>query len=99
MGRLHCLLPWWEDAAVDFMTSGGYNVASQIKMVFPGSITSLWMLYKLFNMIKYFKNPPISGTTVHSFLFFLTRFGFQIYLSGKAENTHNLGGERPHYQQ
>ncbi|KAK2380786.1 alpha/beta-Hydrolases superfamily protein [Trifolium repens] len=33
IGRLHCLLPWWEDAAVDFMISGGYNVASQIKMV------------------------------------------------------------------
>ncbi|CAL0312196.1 unnamed protein product [Lupinus luteus] len=33
IGRLHCLLPWWEDATVDFMTSGGYNVASQIKKV------------------------------------------------------------------
>ncbi|KAL5163210.1 hypothetical protein HKD37_07G020152 [Glycine soja] len=31
IGRLHCLLPWWEDATVDFMTGGGYNVASQIK--------------------------------------------------------------------
>ncbi|KAI9124883.1 hypothetical protein K1719_004210 [Acacia pycnantha] len=30
VGRLHCLLPWWEDATVDFMISGGYNVASQI---------------------------------------------------------------------
>ncbi|KAL9276740.1 hypothetical protein ACSQ67_025753 [Phaseolus vulgaris] len=33
VGRLHCLLPWWEDATVDFMTSGGYNVVSQIKKV------------------------------------------------------------------
>ncbi|XP_054823702.1 alpha/beta hydrolase domain-containing protein VTE7-like isoform X2 [Prosopis cineraria] len=33
VGRLHCLLPWWEDATVDFMTSGGYNVASQIGKV------------------------------------------------------------------
>ncbi|XP_027347351.1 uncharacterized protein LOC113858797 isoform X2 [Abrus precatorius] len=33
VGRLHCLLPWWDDATVDFMTSGGYNVASQIKKV------------------------------------------------------------------
>lgn len=33
MGRLHCLLPWWEDATVDFMASGGYNVSSQIKKV------------------------------------------------------------------
>ncbi|XP_027920981.1 uncharacterized protein LOC114179002 isoform X2 [Vigna unguiculata] len=33
VGRLHCLFPWWEDATVDFMTSGGYNVVSQIKKV------------------------------------------------------------------
>ncbi|KAK7317937.1 hypothetical protein RJT34_02579 [Clitoria ternatea] len=33
IGRLHCLLPWWEDATVDFMNSGGYNVASQIEKV------------------------------------------------------------------
>lgn len=30
VGRLHCLLPWWEEATVDFMISGGYNVVSQI---------------------------------------------------------------------
>ncbi|KAG9138394.1 hypothetical protein Leryth_001576 [Lithospermum erythrorhizon] len=30
IGRLHCLLPWWEDATVDFMISGGYNVISKI---------------------------------------------------------------------
>lgn len=33
IGRLHCLLPWWEDATVDFMSSGGYNVSTQIKQV------------------------------------------------------------------
>jgi hypothetical protein len=33
IGRLHCLLPWWEDATVDFMVSGGYNVLSKIKQV------------------------------------------------------------------
>ncbi|KAF8408202.1 hypothetical protein HHK36_007345 [Tetracentron sinense] len=33
VGRLHCLLPWWEDATVDFMISGGYNVCTQIKQV------------------------------------------------------------------
>ncbi|KAK9277435.1 hypothetical protein L1049_006978 [Liquidambar formosana] len=33
VGRLHCLLPWWEDATVDFMISGGYNVSSHIKQV------------------------------------------------------------------
>ncbi|KAL9246329.1 hypothetical protein vseg_019876 [Gypsophila vaccaria] len=33
IGRLHCLYPWWEDASVDFMTSGGYNVVSLIRQV------------------------------------------------------------------
>ncbi|KAK4766971.1 hypothetical protein SAY86_014722 [Trapa natans] len=33
VGRLHCLLPWWKDATVNFMRSGGYNVISQIKEV------------------------------------------------------------------
>lgn len=33
IGRLHCLLPWWENATVSFMLSGGYNVSSQIKKV------------------------------------------------------------------
>ncbi|KAF6134661.1 hypothetical protein GIB67_002062 [Kingdonia uniflora] len=31
VGRLHCLLPWWEDATVNFMVSGGYNVGEQIE--------------------------------------------------------------------
>ncbi|XP_048501845.1 alpha/beta hydrolase domain-containing protein VTE7 isoform X2 [Beta vulgaris subsp. vulgaris] len=33
IGRLHCLYPWWEDAAVNFMTSGGYNVVPLINQV------------------------------------------------------------------
>ncbi|XP_055809939.1 alpha/beta hydrolase domain-containing protein VTE7-like isoform X2 [Solanum dulcamara] len=33
IGRLHCSLPWWEDALVNFMISGGYNVISQIEHV------------------------------------------------------------------
>uniref|UniRef100_A0A0E0AMC2 AB hydrolase-1 domain-containing protein n=1 Tax=Oryza glumipatula TaxID=40148 RepID=A0A0E0AMC2_9ORYZ len=33
IGRLHCLLPWWEDALVDFMMNGGYNVLNQINQV------------------------------------------------------------------
>ncbi|KAK4376600.1 hypothetical protein RND71_002896 [Anisodus tanguticus] len=33
IGRLHCLLPWWEDALVNFMISGGYNVIAQIENV------------------------------------------------------------------
>lgn len=34
IGRLHCLLPWWADATVDFMTSGGYNVSAQLGQVY-----------------------------------------------------------------
>ncbi|KAJ6810819.1 uncharacterized protein M6B38_104820 [Iris pallida] len=33
VGRLHCLLPWWEDATIEFMVSGGYNVCDQIKQI------------------------------------------------------------------
>ncbi|XAR51665.1 2-hydroxy-6-oxonona-2,4-dienedioate hydrolase [Bertholletia excelsa] len=33
VGRLHCLLPWWEEATVNYMLSGGYNVVTQIKQV------------------------------------------------------------------
>ncbi|XP_052172000.1 uncharacterized protein LOC127787949 isoform X3 [Diospyros lotus] len=33
VGRLHCLLPWWEEASVAFMNSGGYNVISLIEKV------------------------------------------------------------------
>ncbi|KAL2542890.1 alpha/beta-Hydrolases superfamily protein [Abeliophyllum distichum] len=33
IGRLHCLLPWWEDATVDFMICGGYNVSGDIEHV------------------------------------------------------------------
>ncbi|TYI51574.1 hypothetical protein E1A91_D12G185700v1 [Gossypium mustelinum] len=33
IGKLHCLYPWWEDATVSFMISGGYNVSRQIDQV------------------------------------------------------------------
>ncbi|KAA8532904.1 hypothetical protein F0562_032979 [Nyssa sinensis] len=33
VGRLHCLLPWWDDATVNFMNSGGYNVSALIEQV------------------------------------------------------------------
>lgn len=33
VGQLHCLLPWWKDAMVSFMQSGGYNVGGKIKQV------------------------------------------------------------------
>ncbi|KAM3713104.1 hypothetical protein ACB098_01G232000 [Castanea mollissima] len=33
VGRLHCLLPWWEDATINFMSSGGYNVIAQINQL------------------------------------------------------------------
>ncbi|XP_043706991.1 uncharacterized hydrolase YugF isoform X2 [Telopea speciosissima] len=33
VGRLHCLLPWWKDATVGFMNTGGYDVISLIEQV------------------------------------------------------------------
>lgn len=33
VGRLHCFMPGWAKASVDFMRSGGYNVASYIPEV------------------------------------------------------------------
>ncbi|BBN17429.1 hypothetical protein MPTK1_7g14470 [Marchantia polymorpha subsp. ruderalis] len=33
VGRLHCLVPGWADSSVNFMLSGGYNVASKIPEV------------------------------------------------------------------
>lgn len=33
VGRLHTLMPAWEDSMVSFMRSGGYNVADRIKEV------------------------------------------------------------------
>ncbi|KAH7366232.1 hypothetical protein KP509_18G069200 [Ceratopteris richardii] len=33
IGRLHCFMPGWTSAAVDFMLSGGYNVASCVSEV------------------------------------------------------------------
>ncbi|XWS64186.1 hypothetical protein CRYUN_Cryun06bG0164800 [Craigia yunnanensis] len=35
IGRLHCLYPWWEDATVNFMISGGYNISGQIDQMLP----------------------------------------------------------------
>ncbi|KVH96192.1 Alpha/beta hydrolase fold-1 [Cynara cardunculus var. scolymus] len=33
IGRLHCLLPWWDEATVDFMNSGGYNVLQKTLII------------------------------------------------------------------
>lgn len=33
VGRLHCFMPGWDKASVDFMLSGGYNVASRVSEV------------------------------------------------------------------
>ncbi|GMH26183.1 hypothetical protein Nepgr_028026 [Nepenthes gracilis] len=33
ISRLHCLMPWWDNATVDFMLSGGYNVVTLINQV------------------------------------------------------------------
>nr|GMC59464.1 Alpha/beta hydrolase-1 [Ipomoea batatas] len=47
VGRLHCLLPWWEDAMVNFMLSGGYNVVHQIKKVNQRTLVIMGMRDKL----------------------------------------------------
>lgn len=38
IGRVHTMMPGWAGAMVDFMRSGGYNVASQVKEV--GGVTA-----------------------------------------------------------
>ncbi|XP_022858526.1 uncharacterized protein LOC111379402 [Olea europaea var. sylvestris] len=49
VGRLHCFLPWWEDATVDFMLSGGYNVSGQIKQVIGNTLATSPCLMKITN--------------------------------------------------
>ncbi|CAH9092563.1 unnamed protein product [Cuscuta epithymum] len=47
VGRLHCLLPWWEDSMVSFMLSGGYNVIDQIKKVNKRTLVIMGLRDKL----------------------------------------------------
>jgi hypothetical protein len=37
-------LPWWDDATVDFMTSGGYKIAPLIRKVYAIFYVFLWSL-------------------------------------------------------
>ncbi|KAL5211225.1 hypothetical protein ABZP36_022072 [Zizania latifolia] len=46
IGRLHCLLPWWKDATVDFMLNGGYNVLNQINQLQDEATCALHCLDK-----------------------------------------------------
>lgn len=41
IGRLHCLLPHWEEANLSFMQSGGYSISSDIERVFQETLV-LW---------------------------------------------------------
>lgn len=41
IGRLHCLLPHWEEANLSFMQSGGYRVSSDIQRVSQKTLV-LW---------------------------------------------------------
>lgn len=41
IGRLHCLLPHWEEANLSFMQSGGYKVSSDIQQVSQKTLV-LW---------------------------------------------------------
>ncbi|CAN8273181.1 unnamed protein product [Cochlearia groenlandica] len=76
VGRLHCQMPWWEDAMVDFMISGGYNVASHIKLINTKTLVvcsendqivsnqlSIKLLCELPNAV--FKEVPDSGHLPH----------------------------------
>ncbi|CAH8360185.1 unnamed protein product [Eruca vesicaria subsp. sativa] len=76
IGRLHCQMPWWEDAMVDFMISGGYNVASHIKHISHKTLVvcsendqivsnqlSVKLLCELQNAI--FREVPDSGHLPH----------------------------------
>ena len=58
-GRLHCLYPWWADATVDFMISGGYNVSAQIQLLYANLLCHLnqQMLLCLFVLYIQKRNP------------------------------------------
>ncbi|CAI7731569.1 unnamed protein product [Closterium sp. NIES-54] len=42
VGRLHCLMPDWADAMVDFMRSGGYHVSKRVGEVRGGRMGTVW---------------------------------------------------------
>ncbi|KAG2286719.1 hypothetical protein Bca4012_032767 [Brassica carinata] len=76
IGRLHCQMPWWEDAMVNFMISGGYNVASHIKLINHKTLVicsendqivsnqlSVKLLCELQNVV--FREVPDSGHLPH----------------------------------
>ena len=58
MGRLHCLYPWWEDATVDFMISGGYNVSAQIHQVYAKLLCHLNQQMLLCHFVLYIQEDP-----------------------------------------
>lgn len=70
IGRLHCLMPWWRDATLSFMASGGYNVTSQLKQVRQRTLI-IWgeddqiirykLAYMLYSELQDAILNPISG--------------------------------------
>ena len=59
MGRLHCLYPWWEDATVDFMISGGYNVSAQIQQVYAKLLCHLNQQMLLCRFVLYIQKRTL----------------------------------------
>ncbi|EFJ37333.1 hypothetical protein SELMODRAFT_403595 [Selaginella moellendorffii] len=69
VGRLHCLMPGWADALVDFMISGGYNVVSQIPQVDKETLL-IWgerdTIVPTFNAEKFLVDLPNSRLEIIS---------------------------------
>ena len=58
-GLLVCLYPWWADATVDFMISGGYNVSAQIQLLYTNLHCHLNQQMLLCRFVQYIqkRNP------------------------------------------
>ncbi|XP_009140215.1 uncharacterized protein LOC103864211 isoform X2 [Brassica rapa] len=69
IGRLHCQMPWWEDAMVNFMISGGYNINHKTLVIcsendqIVSNQLSVKLLCELQNAV--FREVPDSGHLPH----------------------------------
>ena len=56
---MHCLYPWWDDATVDFMISGGYNVSAQIQQVYAKLLCHLNQQMLLCRFVLYIQKRTL----------------------------------------
>ena len=56
---MHCLYPWWQDATVDFMISGGYNVSAQIQQVYAKLLCHLNQQMLLCRFVLYIQKRTL----------------------------------------